>query len=143
MPLAPLTRLGPYEILASIGAGGMGEVYRALGTRLGREVAVKVLPASVANDSERLQRFELEARATSKLNHANILAIHDVGSQDGIFYLVAELLEGATLQTHSTVPSGPALDGSESLKNWWALKDLNLRPTDYESAALTAELRAR
>jgi len=95
----------------------MGEVYRALDTRLGREVAVKVLPASVASDSERLQRFELEARATSKLNHPNILAIHDVGSQDGIFYLVAELLEGATLRNRlaeSALPARKAIDEAVS-----------------------------
>src|SRR5271170_5773231 len=91
------TRLGPYEILAPIGAGGMGEVYRARDTRLAREVAVKVLPPSVSDDSDRLRRFELEARAAGALNHPNILVIYDTGKQDGSAYLVSELLEGETL----------------------------------------------
>ena len=79
MTLAAGTKLGPYEILAPLGAGGMGEVYRARDTRLGREVAVKVLPASFSQDADRLRRFEQEARAASALNHPNILTIHDVG----------------------------------------------------------------
>jgi WD40 repeat protein len=92
------TRLGPYEILAPLGAGGMGEVYRALDPRLGREVAVKVLPEPVAKDAERLRRFEKEARAVGALNHPNILTVHDVGSHDGLPYVVTELLEGETLR---------------------------------------------
>src|SRR5271169_4625421 len=92
------TRLGPYEILAPLGAGGMGEVYRARDTRLSREVAVKVLPAAFAADTERLRRFEQEARATGMLNHPNILAVYDVGTEDGQPYLVTELLEGQTLR---------------------------------------------
>jgi len=79
--LQPGTRLGPYEILAPLGAGGMGEVYRARDPRLGREVAVKVLPELVAKDPERLRRFEHEARAIGALNHPNILTVHDVGAQ--------------------------------------------------------------
>ncbi len=97
MPLASGTRLGPYEILAPIGAGGMGEVYRARDTRLERDVAVKVLPPAFASDPNRVHRFELEARATGLLNHPNILAIHDIGTYEGSPYLVAELLEGQTL----------------------------------------------
>jgi serine/threonine protein kinase/tetratricopeptide (TPR) repeat protein len=97
MPLAHGTRLGPYEILAPIGAGGMGEVYKGRDTRLGRQVAVKVLPADMAGDEDRLRRFELEARATSTLNHPNILAIYDVGRDEGVPFLVMELLEGRTL----------------------------------------------
>jgi len=92
------TKLGPYEIAAAIGAGGMGEVYRAHDTRLGRDVAVKVLPESVASDPERLRRFEQEACAVATLNHPNILAIHDVGSHAGCPYLVSELLEGENLR---------------------------------------------
>ncbi len=91
-------RLGPYEILSPLGAGGMGEVYRAKDTRLDREVAIKVLPASFANDADRLRRFEQEARATSALNHPNILTIYDIGSHEGAPYIVAELLEGEELR---------------------------------------------
>src|SRR5215469_13757104 len=91
------TKLGPYEVVLPLGAGGMGEVYRARDTRLGREVALKILPASFVQDADRLRRFEQEARAVAALNHANILAIHDVGSMNGTPYLVTELLEGETL----------------------------------------------
>ncbi|MGI8784391.1 MAG: protein kinase domain-containing protein [Acidobacteriota bacterium] len=99
MALAAGTRLGPYEVLAPIGAGGMGEVYRARDTRLGRDVAVKILPIAFARDPERLRRFEQEARAVAALNHPNILAIHDIGTQtDGSPYLVSELLEGESLR---------------------------------------------
>ncbi len=92
------SRLGPYEILAPLGSGGMGEVYRARDSKLDREVAVKVLPASVANDSDSLARFEREAKAVAALSHPNILAIHDFGTQDGTTYAVMELLEGETLR---------------------------------------------
>jgi Tol biopolymer transport system component len=98
MPLATGTRLGPYEVLAAIGAGGMGEVYRANDTRLGRSVAIKVLPAAAQGDRDRIARFEREARAIGALNHPNICALYDVGEQDGRAYLVMELLEGETLQ---------------------------------------------
>jgi len=95
--MQPGTRLGPYEIVAAIGAGGMGEVYRARDTRLGRDVAIKVLPAEFAADPERLRRFEREAKATAALSHPNILDVHDVGTFQGIPYLVEELLEGESL----------------------------------------------
>jgi serine/threonine-protein kinase len=98
MTLAAGTRLGPYEILSPLGAGGMGEVYRAKDSRLGREVAIKVLPASFSSDADRLRRFEQEARAVSALNHPNILTIHDVGQHDGAPYVVTELLDGETLR---------------------------------------------
>ncbi len=98
MTLAAGTRLGPYEIVAPIGAGGMGEVYRAGDTRLGRDVAIKVLPAEFAADPERLKRFEREARATAALSHPNILAVHDVGTHERVPYLVEELLEGESLK---------------------------------------------
>ncbi|MDD5564687.1 MAG: serine/threonine-protein kinase, partial [Thermoanaerobaculaceae bacterium] len=90
-------RLGPYEIVSPLGAGGMGEVYRARDTRLDREVAVKVLAADLAASADFRQRFEREAKAISSLNHAHICALFDVGHQDGVDYLVMELLEGETL----------------------------------------------
>ena len=98
MTLAAGTRLGPYEILTPLGAGGMGEVYRARDTRLGREVAVKVLPERLAGDPKALSRFEREARAVAALSHPNILAIHDFGQERGLRYAVTELLEGQTLR---------------------------------------------
>jgi Tol biopolymer transport system component len=98
MALAPNTRLGVYEILSLIGAGGMGEVYRARDLRLERDVAVKVLPAEAATDSERLTRFAQEARATAALNHPNILAVFDIGAEGSVNYVVSELLEGETLR---------------------------------------------
>src|SRR5262245_8307978 len=103
---SPGNMLGPYEILGSIGAGGMGEVYRARDTRLGREVAIKVLPARFAGDADRLRRFEQEARASAALNHPNILAIYDFGTRtDGSPYIASELLDGETLRDR--LRSGP------------------------------------
>ncbi len=98
MPLTPGTRLGSCEILAPLGAGGMGEVYRARDTALGREVAVKVLPPDFATDPDRLRRFTQEAQAAAALNHPNILAIHHVGTEHGAPFIVSELLEGETLR---------------------------------------------
>ncbi|MFY9550507.1 MAG: protein kinase [Thermoanaerobaculia bacterium] len=98
MPLAAGTRLGPYEILAPLGAGGMGEVYKAWDKKLDRDVAVKVLPQSIAADPDTLARFEREAKAVAALSHPNILSIFDFGTQDGIAYAVMELLEGETLR---------------------------------------------
>ncbi|MGE5275980.1 MAG: protein kinase domain-containing protein [Acidobacteriota bacterium] len=97
MPLTPGERLGPYEVLAPIGAGGMGEVWRARDPRLGRDVAIKVLPASFSADPDRLRRFEQEARAAGALNHPNLTAVYDVGEHEGSPYVVSELLEGETL----------------------------------------------
>src|SRR5579859_7838691 len=102
MGLAIGTRLGPYEIVASLGAGGMGEVYRARDPRLGREVAIKVLPTYFCRDQDRLRRFEQEARAAGALNHPNVLAVYDVGTHEGSPYLVTELLEGVTLRERLT-----------------------------------------
>jgi len=98
MPLATGTRLGPYEIVSPLGSGGMGEVYRAHDTRLGRDVALKILPESFASDRERLHRFEQESRAVAALNHPNILGIHDVGQHNGSPFFVTELLDGESLR---------------------------------------------
>src|SRR6202162_6099322 len=97
MPLSPLTRLGPYEIISAIGAGGMGEVYRARDTRLDRTVAIKILPEHLSSNPEAKQRFDREARAISALSHPNICHLYDVGQHDGVSYLVMEYLEGETL----------------------------------------------
>ena len=98
MTLTSGTKLGPYEIQSPLGAGGMGEVYRARDSRLGREVALKVLPESFSGDADRLRRFEQEARAVAALNHPNILAIHDIGEQGAAPFIVSELLEGSSLR---------------------------------------------
>jgi hypothetical protein len=112
------TRLGPYEIVAPLGAGGMGEVYRARDTRLGRDVAVKVLPTAIASDPDALARFDREARAVAAINHPNILALHDIGTHDGVAHAVTELLEGETLRQrlHSgPPPARKALDWAVQL----------------------------
>src|SRR2546425_6792800 len=97
MPLASGSRLGPYEILTPLGAGGMGEVYRARDTRLGRDVAIKVLPQHLTSSPEVRTRFEREARTVSSLNHPNICTLHDIGREGDTDYLVMELVEGETL----------------------------------------------
>src|SRR5476649_2405016 len=113
MTLSAGTRLGPYEILSPLGAGGMGEVYRARDSKLERDVAIKVLPESVAADPETLARFEREAKAVAALSHPHILAIFDFGTQDGISYAVMELLEGETLRGRldaGPIPQRQAVD---------------------------------
>ncbi len=102
MPLQPGTTLGPYEIQSQLGAGGMGEVYKATDTRLDRTVAIKVLLAHVADDPDLRQRFEREAKTISSLNHPHICTLYDIGQQDGIDYLVMEYLEGETLAQRLT-----------------------------------------
>ena len=113
MPLAAGVRLGPYEIGGSIGAGGMGEVYRARDPRLGRAVAIKVLPQHLASDPDALARFEREARAVAALSHPNILAIYDVGSDRGLSYAVMELLEGETLRSRLASGALPWRDAAD------------------------------
>jgi serine/threonine protein kinase len=113
MTLAAGTTLGQYEIRSPLGAGGMGEVYRAHDTRLDREVAVKVLPESVTSDPERLRRFEQEARAAAALNHPNILAVYQMATHDGVSYMVTELLDGETLRERlhrGAIPLRKAID---------------------------------
>src|SRR4030095_14749905 len=112
MTLPAGTRLGPHEILAPLGAGGMGEVYRAKDSKLKRDVAIKVLPQSVAADPDALARFEREALAVAALSHPNILSIFDFGTDGGIAYAVTELLEGETLRARlmvAAIPHGQAL----------------------------------
>lgn len=118
MALRSETRVGPYEIISALGAGGMGEVYRARDPRLGREVAIKILPASFSSDAPRLHRFEQEARAAAALNHPNILAVFDLGTQDGSPYIVSELLEGATLRERlrtGPLPVRKAIDYAQQI----------------------------
>src|SRR5580658_10210740 len=118
MTLTSGTKLGPYEVVAPAGAGGMGEVYRARDARLNREVAVKILPAEFARDPERMRRFQQEAQAVAALNHPNILAIHDFGEHEGSPYIVTELLEGQTLRGWlggGAVPSRKATNTAEQV----------------------------
>src|SRR6202043_688064 len=113
MPLTPGTILGQYEIRSPLGAGGMGEVYRARDTRLDRDVAVKVLPASLTSDPDRLRRFEQEARAAAALNHPNILAVYQMATHQGVSYMVSELLDGETLRERlrrGPIPLRKAID---------------------------------
>src|SRR5271169_159341 len=113
MPLAPGTKLDGYEIHGPVGAGGMGEVYRARDLGLKREVAIKILPAFVSQDPDRLRRFEQEAQAAAALNHPNILAVHQFGSFEGAPYLVSELLVGGTLREaldHGPLPVRKTID---------------------------------
>src|SRR5450432_823727 len=113
MPLTPGTILGQYEIRSPLGAGGMGEVYRAHDSRLDREVAIKVLPESLTADPDRLRRFEQEARAAAALNHPNILAVYQMATHEGVSYMVSELLEGETLRERlrrGPIPLRKAID---------------------------------
>jgi eukaryotic-like serine/threonine-protein kinase len=136
MELTGGTRVGPYEIGATIGAGGMGVVYRARDTRLGRDVALKVLPEQVQNDPERLRRFEQEARTTGALNHPNVVAVYDVGTHEGAPYLVTELLEGATVRARlreGPVPLRKALEwGSQIARGLAAAHEKGLVHRDLK-----------
>src|SRR5450432_806863 len=113
MTLTLGTKLGPYEVVAPAGAGGMGEVYQARDTRLNRDVAVKILPAAFSRDPERMWRFQQEAQAIAALNHPNILAIHDFGEHDGSPYIVTEFLEGETLRQRLGAGALPVRKASE------------------------------
>ena len=132
MPLTPGSRLGPYEIISAIGAGGMGEVLKAHDTRLGRDVAVTVLPAAFSTDPDRLRRFEQEARAAAALNHPDILAVYDIGQHNGAPYIVSELLDGETLRARLAKRPGrgtdtPGVRGSDAST---ASSGLAVRKTD-------------
>src|SRR5262245_28302114 len=116
--ILPGQSVGAYKILALLGRGGMGVVYRARDERLRRDVAIKILPVSFANDADRLRRFEQEAHATSALNHPNILTIHDIGTQDGAPFIVAELLEGEELRAQlesGAIPARKALEYAQQI----------------------------
>jgi serine/threonine protein kinase len=119
MPLSPGSQLGPYQVLALIGAGGMGEVYRARDPRLGREVAIKVLPTHYLTDPDRLERFQREARAAAALNHPNVVVIYDTGTSDGVPFIASELLTGTTLREALTTgiawPTRKALDVAQQI----------------------------
>jgi serine/threonine protein kinase/Tfp pilus assembly protein PilF len=147
--LEAASRLGPYEIVAPLGAGGMGEVYRARDTRLGREVAVKVLPEPFARDPDRLARFEREARAVAALSHPNILAIHDYGTHGAVTYLVMELLEGQTLRSRlakRALPWREAIEVGGAVADGLAaahLKGIIHRDVKPENLFLTSDGRVK
>src|SRR5213592_3862339 len=118
MTITPGTKLGRYEIRSKIGEGGMGEVYSARDEKLNRDVAIKVLPATLSQNADRLRRFEQEAQAAGALNHPNILAVYDVGTHDGSPYIVSELLEGEELREHlndGSLPQRKALDYAQQI----------------------------
>lgn len=149
MPLVSGTTLGLFEIRSPLGAGGMGEVYRAYDARLDREVAIKVLPQSLTSDPDRLRRFEQEARATAALNHPNILAVHQMATQDGVSYLVEELLDGETLRERllrGPIPLRKAIDYGVQIANGLASahdKGIIHRDLKPENLFLTKDSRVK
>jgi hypothetical protein len=149
MTLTPDTKLGNYEIIAPLGAGGMGEVYRARDTRLGRDVAIKVLPETFAKDADRLRRFEQEARTVATLNHPNILAIHDIGEYNGAPFLVSELLEGRSLRDElngGALPTRRAVEyGTQIAQGLAAAHDKGIVHRDLkpENIFITHDSRAK
>jgi Tol biopolymer transport system component len=149
MALASGTKLGPYEILSPLGAGGMGEVYRARDARLNRDVAIKILPASFSSDPDRLQRFAQESRAAAALNHPNILSIHDIGEANGAPYVVSELLEGETLRDRlraGALTSRKALDYAQQIARGLATaheKGIVHRDLKPENIFITDDGRAK
>jgi eukaryotic-like serine/threonine-protein kinase len=147
MALSSGTQLGPYEILSPLGAGGMGEVYRARDPRLGRDVAIKVLPTSASADPERLRRFEQEARAAGGLNHPNVLVIFDIGMHEGAPYIVSELLEGETLRERlrsegATVASSSMGSGSAEAKTGTPARALSQRKAVQHAIQISQGLAA-
>jgi serine/threonine protein kinase/Tol biopolymer transport system component len=147
--IAPGTRLGPYVISAPIGAGGMGEVYKATDPRLGRDVAIKVVPAAFSADPERLTRFKQEARAAAALNHPNLLAVYDIGQHDGSPYIVSELLEGDTLRERlndGTLPVRKAVEYAVQIAHGLAAaheKGITHRDLKPENIFVTTDGRAK
>jgi serine/threonine protein kinase len=149
MALAPGTILGQYEIRSPLGAGGMGEVYRAHDTRLDREVAIKVLPESLTSDPDRLRRFEQEARAAAALNHPNILAVYQMATHDGVSYMVTELLDGETLRERlrrGPIPLRKAIDYAGQIAHGLAAahdKDIVHRDLKPENLFITKDGRVK
>src|ERR1700677_2589826 len=149
MALPSGTRLGPYAIQSPLGAGGMGEVYRARDTRLNRDVAVKILPASFSADPDRLQRFAQESRAAAALNHPNILSIYDIGEDRGAPYVVSELLEGETLRDrlrNGPLTSRKAIDYAQQIARGLAAaheKGIVHRDLKPENLFITHDGRAK
>src|SRR5579872_4526788 len=136
MALTAGTRLGPYEILGELGAGGMGEVYRARDTRLDRTVAIKILPEHLSSNSQSRERFEREAKAISSLSHPHICPLYDVGHQDGVDFLVMEYLEGETLA--SRVKKGP-LPLDQALR--YAIQITDALDTAHKHAVIHRDLK--
>ena len=120
MPLPAGTKLGTYEVVSAIGAGGMGEVYQAHDTKLGRDVAIKVLPEAFAHDHQRLARFQCEAKLLASLNHTNVATIHDIEDSNGTSNLVMELVPGETLQARirSEGAEGPRAVSGRTIPGW-------------------------
>jgi len=149
MRLAAGVRLGPYEVLALLGAGGMAEVYRARDTRLGREVAVKVVSEALGADGAFVERFEREARLVGSVNHPNVVALHDVGLHDGKPYFVTELLQGETLRTRlgkGPVPLATALEWAEQMAEGLAAaheRNIVHRDLKPENVLITREGRIK
>jgi len=149
MPLTSGARLGPYEIQSPLGEGGMGEVYRARDTRLSRDVAIKILPASFSADPDRLQRFAQESRAAAALNHPNLLSIYDIGDERGVPYVVSELLEGESLREHlraGAIPTRKAIDYARQIANGLAAahdRGIVHRDLKPENLFLTNDGRAK
>src|SRR3712207_2503930 len=149
MALSPDTRLGRYEIRSKLGEGGMGEVYRARDPKLGRDVAIKVLPAQFSADAERLARFEQEACAAGALNHPNVLAVHDVGQHDGAPFVVSELLEGETLREKlrgAPLPQRKAVDYASQIARGLAAaheRGIVHRDLKPENIFITSDGRAK
>src|SRR6202167_2541668 len=143
------TKLGPYEIQSPLGAGGMGEVYRARDARLNRDVAIKILPASFSADPDRLARFAQESRAAAALTHPNILSIYDIGEEHGAPYVVSELLEGETLRDRlrdSAIPSRKSIDYARQIASGLAAahdKGIVHRDLKPENLFITNDGRAK